>query len=104
MSTQIEDDEMNETALKILAKSGPWAVVAGVLIGVFVFDVRVGLTEGRNQHGEILKAVEDIENIAGQTDMAQQQILYVLQTMCANAARTDDQRDNCQRRIDVRTR
>jgi hypothetical protein len=41
---------MNETALKVLAKSGPWAVVAGVLIGVFVFDVRVGLTETRDQH------------------------------------------------------
>lgn len=99
-----DDDEMNETAMKILAKSGPWAVVAGVLIGVFVFDVRVGLTEGRNQHGAILKAVEDIENIAGQTDMAQQQILYVLQTMCVNVSDTETERDNCQRRIDTRTR
>lgn len=95
---------MNETAMKILAKSGPWAVVAGVLIGVFVFDVRVGLTEGRNEHGAILKTLGDIENIAGQSDMSQQQILYVLQTMCANQARTDDQRDSCQRRIDLRTR
>ena len=95
---------MNETALKVLAKSGPWAVVAGVLIGVFVFDVRVGLTEGRQQHADILNAMQSMENIAGQTDMAQQQVLYVLQTMCVNAAETAQQRDNCQRRIDTRTR
>ena len=95
---------MNEAALRILAKSGPWAVVAGVLIGVFVFDVRVGLTEGRQQHADILNAMQSMENIAGQTDMAQQQVLYVLQTMCVNAAETATQRDNCQRRIDTRTR
>lgn len=95
---------MNETAWKALAKGGPWAIVAGVLIGVFVFDVRVGLTEGRQQHDDILKAVKSMENIAGQTDMAQQQVLYVLQTMCVNAAASEAQRDNCQRRIDTRTR
>lgn len=99
-----EDDEMNETALKVLAKSGPWAIVAGVLIGVFVFDVRVGLTETKNEHRALIHSVDAVKDIAGQSDMAQQQILYVLQTMCANQARTDDQRDNCQRRIDTRTR
>lgn len=102
---------MNESVWKTLAKAGPWAVVAGVLIGVFIFDVRVGLSEGRNEHGAILKAVEDIEQIAERTytrqeqaDDRQKQILYVLQTMCANQARTDDQRDNCQRRVDTRAR
>lgn len=95
MSPQTDDDEMNETALKILAKSGPWAVVAGVLIGVFVFDVRVGLTEGRNQHQQLLTNVEAIKDITGQADMAQQRILWVLQTMCTNQATSDAQRREC---------
>ena len=49
-------------------------------------------------------SVDAVANIAGQSDMAQQQILYVLQAMCTNQARNDDQRDNCLRRIDTRTR
>lgn len=101
---QQQDDEMNETAMKILAKSGPWAVVAGVLIGVFVFDVRVGITQQHQQHQALIMGVEGVKEIAGQSDMAQQQILYVLQTLCVNAAKTDVQRDNCQRQIGTRNR
>lgn len=103
-ATSPQGDDMNESAWKTLVKAGPWAVMTGVLVGVFIFDVRVGLTEGREQHTHLINSVDAVKEIAGQSDMAQQQILYVLQTLCVNAAKTEVQRDDCQRRIDTRNR
>lgn len=95
---------MNETVWKTLAKSGPWAVVAGVLIGVFVFDVRVGITEGRGQHEHLIQSVDAVKNIAGQSDMAMQKVLAVLLASCINNARNEEQRNRCLGEIDTRTR
>lgn len=48
-------------------------------------------------HVQIGRQLESVANITGQNDMAQQQILYVLQTLCVNQARTDGQRGDCLR-------
>ena len=90
--------------LAVFAKYGFAGLVSGVLLGVFVFE-RVNANEAtRGEHATLIKSVDSVVTIAGQSDMAQQQILYVLQTMCVNAARTEAQRANCLQRIDTRTR
>lgn len=90
--------------LTIFGKYGFAGLVSGVLLYVFVSDVRAGQQTMNEEHAAIRRGVDAVVNIAGQSDMAQQQVLYVLQTLCVNAAKTDDQRDDCQRRIDTRTR
>ena len=90
--------------LVVFGKYGFAGLVAAVLLYVIVFDVRTAQTATRDEHSSLRKSVDAVVEIAGQSDMAQQQILYVLQTMCVNAARTEGQRDDCQRRIDTRTR
>lgn len=90
--------------LAVFAKYGFAGLVSGVLLGVFVFE-RVNANEStRAEHTKLISSVDSVVTIAGQSDMAQQQILYVLQTMCVNAARTTEQRGNCLQRIDTRTR
>ena len=90
--------------LAVFGKYGFAGFVAGVLLYVFVFDVRDAQMSSRTDHQSLRSSIDAVANIAGQSDMAQQQILYVLQTMCVNAARTEDQRNDCQRRIDTRTK
>lgn len=90
--------------LAVFGKYGFAGFVAGVLLYVFVFDVRDAQMSSREDHQSLRSSIDAVANIAGQSDMAQQQILYVLQTMCVNSARTEEQRNSCQRRIDTRTR
>ena len=111
MPPQIEDDDMAEGFWKNVTKYG-LGTVGFVVLGYFMLtDVRADQKATRAEHASMVTAVQSakasvdaVANIAGQSDMAQQQILYVLQTMCTNQARTDDQRENCLRRIDTRTR
>lgn len=90
--------------LAIFGKYGFAGLVAGVLLYALVVDVRGQQQSMRDEHVALRNSVDAVVNISGQTDMAQQQILYVLQTLCVNAAKSDSQRDDCQRRIDTRTR
>ena len=95
---------MSEGFWKGVTKYG-LGTVGFVVLGWFMLtDVRADLKSNRVEHSQVVAGVAAIKDIAGQSDMAQQQILYVLQTMCVNSARTIEQRDNCQRRIDTRTR
>lgn len=83
-----------------VAKLGVPAVIALYL----VFRLANGIDVMTAEHSTLASGMTAIKEIAGQSDMAQQQILYVLQTMCANQARTDAQREGCLKRIDTRTR
>lgn len=100
----VDDDEMTEGFWKNVTKYG-LGTVGFVVLGYFMLtDVRADQRATRTEHSELITAVGAVANIAGQSDMAQQQILYVLQAMCSNQAKNDDQRENCLRRIDTRTR
>lgn len=95
---------MDKEWFQQLGKYGFAGLVAGFLLYVFVYDVRAAQALLREEHRAMRQSVDAVVNISGQSDMAQQQILFVLQTMCVNAARSDDQRDRCLSRIDTRTR
>ena len=95
---------MSEGFWKNVTKYG-LGTVGFVVLGYFMLtDVRADQKANRIEHQKLVDGVASIVTISGQSDMAQQQILYVLQAMCANQARNDDQRENCLRRIDTRTR
>lgn len=83
-----------------IAKIGVPAVIALYLVyrlsnglDSVADELRLRAQEHISQNANI----DSIKQITGQSDMAQQQILYVLQTLCVNGARTDSQRADCLR-------
>ncbi len=88
----------------IFARYGFAGLVAGVLLYVVVGQVMASQSRLLDEHAAMRTEITSVKEITGQSDMAQQQILYVLQTMCVNAAKTDYQRSECLRQIDTRTR
>jgi hypothetical protein len=75
------------------------AIIAGVLLGVFIGDVRAEQKITRTEHQGMREAIAAVVNVAGQSDMAQQQILHVLTTMCVNEAKTAEARERCVSRV-----
>lgn len=90
--------------LTLAGKYGFAGLVAGVLLYVFVIDVRVAQSALQKEHAHLSQGMTAVVDIAGQSDMAMQKVLYVLQTMCVNAARNDEQRRDCLRTIEAGTR
>jgi len=99
-----DDDDMQEGFWKAVTKYGLGTVGFVVLFWFMLTDARADMKANRAEHLDFMSGLSAIKDISGQSDMAMQQVLYVLQTMCVNQARTTEQRDNCQRRIDTRTR
>lgn len=94
-------DKLTWTAI---VKVGVPAALLTFVIVWLTGDFNVRLRAIETQHVDISGGVTAIKEITGQSDMAQQQILYVLQTLCVNQARTDAHRSDCLRTIGTRNR
>jgi hypothetical protein len=66
-----------------------WRMAAGFE----VFDVRLAAIEAQHVHAsaEMLAA----KDLAGRALMTNERVLWVLQVMCANEAKTNDARERC---------
>lgn len=63
--------------------------------GFDVIDVRLRAVE--SQHSTIQSQSEAIEDLTGRVLMSNERVLWVLQVMCANEAKTADARERCLR-------
>lgn len=97
---------MNETALKILAKSGPWALLSGILIAVWVMKLDPTLDAIGKEHSsmraELLeqRAEEASEsrallNVMGQILMSTERTAYLQRVACQNEATTPSELRAC---------
>lgn len=83
-----------------IAKVGIPGVIACFLVwkladGFDVFNVR--LTAIETQHASAALAAESSKDLSGRALMSSERILWVLQTMCANDAKTSEARERCLR-------
>lgn len=76
--------------------------IPGVIAMFLVYRLSVGFDVFAKDHERLLESMAQVVTITRQSDIAQRQILYVLQTMCVNQARTDSQRADCLRKIETR--
>lgn len=92
---------MNETTWKVFAKSGPWAVLAAILIGYFLYEVRPAVASIQAEHREMRAedAAESarVQDVMGQVLMAIERSNYLERRNCINTARTPSDRDACAR-------
>lgn len=94
-----DEDDVNESLLKVFMKYGVAGVVAGVLLWVFISDVRADQRATRTEHLKFREEFLAVKDIAAQGDHSQQQILWILQTMCVNSARNEAMRADCLRKV-----
>lgn len=83
-----------------VAKVGLPGVIACFLvyrlaIGFEVFDARLKAIE--SQHSAAAVVAESSKDLAGRAYMTNERILWTLQIMCANDARSDAARERCLR-------
>lgn len=70
-------------------------LVYNLTMGFDKFDARLKAMEA--QHSQAAISSEAAKDLAGRALMANERILWVLQVMCANDARTPDARERCLR-------
>ena len=68
-------------------------LVYRLAIGFEAFDVRLKAIEA--QHISAAAATEAAKDLAGRALMTNEKVLWVLQVMCANDARTNEARERC---------
>lgn len=95
---------MNESILKTLAKSGPWAVLAGVLLMFFLWEVRPSIAALKAEHAE-MRAEEAAESAQIEAFMervvaAMETSNYLQRRECVNSAKTFADRDACAKNRD----
>ena len=83
-----------------VAKVGIPGVIAMFLvyrlaIGFESFDVRLKAIEA--QHIQSAQSAFEAKDLAGRALMTNERVLFVLRVMCANDAKTNDQRERCLR-------
>jgi len=81
-----------------IAKVGIPGVIACFLvyklaIGFEAFDVRLKAIEG--QHVQAAQISYEAKDLAGRALMTNEKVLWVLQMMCANDAKTNEARERC---------
>lgn len=99
---------MNDTIWKTLAKSGPWAVMFGVLFGFFLWkfipqidaitaDHASMRAEIREQRAEEAAESKALLNIMGQILMSTERTAYLQRVQCQIAADTPAELRECAR-------
>jgi hypothetical protein len=97
---------MNEKAWQIIGKSGPWAMLAFVLIAFILFELRpaiaaiqsqhltlnAALAEQRAEDGQDFKLMRDVLN---EILDANQRTAYLQRVTCQNQARTPSELRAC---------
>jgi hypothetical protein len=75
----------------VIALAFTWSTITGF----DKFDVRLAAME--QQHAHAAAAAEAAKDLAGRALMTNERVLWVLRTMCANDAKTNDARERCLR-------
>lgn len=92
---------MQETWKDILAKHGPWAALAAVLLWVILAEVRPSIAAIQLEHtqmrSETSENAKDIKNVMGQVLMAIERSNYLERRNCINTAQNSDDREACAR-------
>lgn len=68
-----------------------------IVIGFDKFDTRLRAME--LQHAAAAQAAESAKDLAGRALMTNERVLWVLQIMCSNDAKTNDARERCLRDV-----
>lgn len=79
------------------AKFGAPSVLIAFLLWWLTGDFNVRLRAIESQHTEMNQHASRTEDSMGRTYMSTEKVLYVLQTMCVNDAKTNDARERCLR-------
>lgn len=90
---------MNEKALAVFVKSGPWALLAVVLVIFFLVKVDPAIetmqAEHREMRAEDAASDASVKNVMGQVLMAIERSNYLERRNCMNTARSIPDRDAC---------
>lgn len=86
-----------ENVIRGLFRFGLGAIFAGVLLGVFIGDVRADQKKNREEHDLMQQRLTSIENVMGQFLMSQERMVYLQRRQCINTARTQPDRELCAR-------
>lgn len=85
----------SEKFLQRLFQLGLAAIFAGVLLGVFIGDVRADQKKNRDEHAQISDRITGVENINGQILMALERIAWLQLQQCVNDAKTTAAQQQC---------
>jgi hypothetical protein len=95
---------MNERIVKVFAASGAIGIAFGVLLWVFVVDVRADQKKNRDEHTAMIVEQQNISrgmlklaDKSGETQRLQEKILLVIRQMCVQGAETASDRRECLR-------
>jgi hypothetical protein len=78
-------------------KYGPaWALLL-LFVYFTLVDIKQSQADSQRQHDDLKYAIGQMQDITGQSHMAQERILYVLRRSCVNTAQTSTDRDACLR-------
>ena len=86
---------LQEKALQFFVRFGIAGIFAGVLLGVFIGDVRADQQKNRDEHAVITQRVTGVENINGQILMALERIAWLQLQQCVNNAKTPGAQQQC---------
>ena len=90
---------MNEKALAVFVKSGPWALLAVVLVVFYLGKVDPAIAmiqaEHREMRAEDAASDASVKNVMGQVLMAIERSNYLERRNCLNTARSTSDRDAC---------
>lgn len=96
-----DDDMVNEKALAVFVKSGPWALLAVVLVVFYLGKIDPAIETIQAEHREMRAEDADsdsaVKNVMGQVLMAIERSNYLERRNCMNTARTATDRDACLR-------
>lgn len=84
-----------EKFIQVFLRFGIGAIFAGVLLGVFIGDVRADQKKNREEHTYISQRLTGVENINGQILMALERIAWLQLQACVNNAKSASIRDQC---------
>lgn len=88
---------MNDGVWKVFIRSGIVGVIAGVLLWVFIQDVRADQKATRAEHTSTHNELQALKNVLGQAVISQERMVYLTRQQCFNTARSDEQRRACAR-------
>ena len=90
-----DDDEMGETWVRTLAKSGPWALVAAGLIWFLVSDVRADQRAFHLEHIALTSQHSELATLIRQLVLTSERTTYLQRQQCYNTAHTDELKRAC---------
>ena len=86
---------LSEKFVQAFLRFGIAGIFAGILLGVFIGDVRADQQKNRDEHTTIAQRLTGVENINGQILMALERIAWLQLQACVNNAKSPAARDQC---------